>query len=278
MKIWLKIPRFVGDEKAVTLCSTMARKTILVFLALLVTAHAESLKDALDQQYKNRVLALRAPFTARTQKFNSSGQPANIPRKGQWVTYGGIYVEKINLAKDTLRLEGLRVADTGQKKGGKAALVKLEKSLKFEFHLDQPLQSMEDAQAMLGHIFYLDPGDAAEHMKPEIQRYSSIAKGSIHRIDGDAVKDGVKAPKAVYAPEPEFAEEARRARFQGVVYLSIVVDETGNVSLVRLEQPLGMGLDDNAMQGVKTWRFDPARLNGEPVAVEMKIEVSFNLY
>jgi len=39
-----------------------------------------------------------------------------------------------------------------------------------------------------------------------------------------------------------------------------------------------MGLDDNAMQRVKTWRFDPARLNGEPVAVEMNIEVSFNLY
>jgi outer membrane biosynthesis protein TonB len=39
-----------------------------------------------------------------------------------------------------------------------------------------------------------------------------------------------------------------------------------------------MGFDDNAMQGVKTWRFDAARLNGEPVAVEMHIEVSFNLY
>jgi TonB family protein len=39
-----------------------------------------------------------------------------------------------------------------------------------------------------------------------------------------------------------------------------------------------MGLDENAMEGVKRWRFNPATRNGEPVAVEMKIEVSFNLY
>jgi TonB family protein len=251
---------------------------LLAFCLVSLAAQAESVKDSLDQQYKNRVLALRAPLTGRTQKFNSSGQPANMPRKGQWVTYGGIYIEKINVAKDTLRMEGLRVGLTGQKKEGKPVFVKLEKSLKFEFHLDQPLQSIKDAQAMLGNIFYLDPTEAAEHMKPEIQRYSSITKGSIHRIDGDAEKEGVKAPKPIYTPEPEFPEEARRAKFQGVVYLSIVVDETGNVSLVRLERPLGMGFDDNAMQGVKTWRFDAARLSGEPVAVEMHIEVSFNLY
>ncbi|HEX4604250.1 MAG TPA: energy transducer TonB, partial [Candidatus Angelobacter sp.] len=81
-----------------------------------------------------------------------------------------------------------------------------------------------------------------------------------------------------YTPEPEFSEEARRAKFQGSVVLSIIVDETGHISRVRLERPLGKGLDENAMEGVKTWRFDPAKRNGQPVAMEMRIEVSFNLY
>jgi TonB family protein len=260
----------------------MDRKAVFLLLALLlshaVTAHADSVKDALDQKYKKHVFAVRFPFTGSTEKFDSSGQPVKVPNKGQWVTYGGIYIEKINVAKDTLRLEGPRVAVTGQTKDGTPVLLKLEKSLKFEIHLDQPLQSMEDAQAMLGHIFYLDPAEAEKHIKPEIRRYDSVAKGSIHRVDGDTVKDGVKAPKPTYTPEPEFSEEARRAKFQGVVYLSIIVDEAGNVSRVRLERPLGRGLDDNAMQGVKTWRFNPATLEGQQVAVEMKIEVAFNLY
>ncbi|HZI56704.1 MAG TPA: energy transducer TonB [Verrucomicrobiae bacterium] len=265
----------------------MLRKALFLFPALfffnLFIAHADAVKDALDQKYKKHVLAVRIPFTGGTEKFDSSGQPLKVPNKGQWVTYGGIYIEKINISKDTLRLEGPRVADSGQKKDGKPVFIKLEKSLKFELHLDQPLQSMDDAQAMLGHIFYLDPAEAEKHIKPEIRRYESVAKGPIHHV-GEAMKDGVKAsngvkaPNPTYTPEPDFSEEARRAKFQGVVILSIIVDETGNVSQVKLERPLGRGLDDNAMQRVKTWRFDPARLNGEPVAVEMKIEVSFNLY
>lgn len=258
----------------------MNRKAVISLLALFLIqiAYADSVKDALEQKYKKHVLAVRLPLTGRTQKFDSSGQPASLPRRGQWVAYGGIYIEKMDVSRDTLRLEGPRVAVTGQDKDGKPVFMKLEKSLKFELHLDQPLQSMEDAQAMLERVFYLDLSEAAEHIKPEIRRYDSVAKGPIHRVDKDDVKDGVKAPKAIYTPEPAFSEEARRAKFQGVVYLSIIVDETGNVSRVRLERPLGRGLDDNAMQGVKTWRFNPARLEGQPVAVEMKIEVAFNLY
>jgi TonB family protein len=260
----------------------MFRKALFLLPALFffsfAIAHADSVKDALEQKYKKRVLAMRFPFTGGTEKFDSSGQPVKMPNKGQWVTYGGIYIEKINVAKDTLRLEGPRVAFTGQKKDGKPVLMKLEKSLKFEIHLDQPLQSMEDAQPMLAHAFYLDPAETEEHIKPEIRRYESVAKGPIHKVDKDGVRDGVKAPKPTYTPEPEFSEEARRAKFQGVVIVSIIVDETGNVSRVRLDRPLGMGLDDNAMQRVKTWRFDPAKLEGQPVAVEMRIEVAFNLY
>jgi hypothetical protein len=158
----------------------MLRKALFLFSALFLfnfaIAHADSVKDALDQKYKKQVLALRFPLTGRTQKFGSSGQPVKVPNNGQWVTYGGIYIDKINVAKDTLRLDGLRVAVTGQKKEGRPVFVKLEKSLKFEFHLDQPLQSVEDAQAMLGRVFYLDPSEAAEHIKPEIQRYESVAK------------------------------------------------------------------------------------------------------
>lgn len=265
-----------------TLVFVMHRKAVFLFLALsfvhLATAHADDVRDALDQKYKKHILAVRFPFTGSTEKFDSSGQPAKVPKKGQWVTYGGIYIEKINVAKDTLRLEGPRVVMTSQKKDGKPVLLKLEKSLKIEIHLDQPLQSADDAQAMLGRIFYLDPAEAEKYIKPEIRRYDSVAKGPIYQVGKDGEKVGVKPPNATYTPEPEFSEEARRAKFQGLVYLSITVDETGNVSRVRLERPLGMGLDDNAMQRVKTWRFNPSRLEGQPVAVEMKIEVSFNLY
>jgi TonB family protein len=92
------------------------------------------------------------------------------------------------------------------------------------------------------------------------------------------VGDGVSAPRAIYTPEPEFSEEARKAKYQGVVVLNIIVGTDGRVHTPRGVRSLGMGLDEKAIEGVKTWKFDPSKKDGRAVAVEMNIEVAFNLY
>jgi protein TonB len=92
------------------------------------------------------------------------------------------------------------------------------------------------------------------------------------------VGEGVSAPRAIYTPEPEFSEEARKAKYQGVVVLSIIVGTDGRVHNPRVVRALGMGLDEKAIEGVKTWKFDPSKKDGRAVAVEMNIEVAFNLY
>jgi TonB family protein len=89
---------------------------------------------------------------------------------------------------------------------------------------------------------------------------------------------GVNAPKAKSTPEPEFTEIARYEKFRGTVVLNVIVGTDGNVHRIRLVRPLGLGLDEAAETRLKTWRFDPAMREGKPVAVEMNIEVSFNLY
>ena len=92
------------------------------------------------------------------------------------------------------------------------------------------------------------------------------------------VGEGVSAPRPVYTPEPEFSEEARKAKYQGVVVLNIIVGTDGRVHNPRVVRSLGMGLDEKAIEGVKTWKFDPSKKDGRAVAVEMNIEVAFNLY
>ena len=92
------------------------------------------------------------------------------------------------------------------------------------------------------------------------------------------VGEGVSAPRPIFTPEPEFSEEARKAKYQGVVVLNIVVGTDGRVHSPRVVRSLGMGLDEKAIEGVKTWKFDPSKKDGRPVAVEMNIEVAFNLY
>lgn len=97
--------------------------------------------------------------------------------------------------------------------------------------------------------------------------------GGAYRVGG-----GVSAPRAIYQPDPEYSEEARKAKWQGTVILWVVVGPDGRVRDVRIQRSLGMGLDEKAIEAVKTWKFEPAKKDGQPVAVQVNIEVNFRLY
>jgi TonB family protein len=94
----------------------------------------------------------------------------------------------------------------------------------------------------------------------------------VYRVVGD-----VTAPVVVHRVEPEYSEEARRARYQGTVVLEAIIRKDGRVDVVQLVRKLGFGLDQNAIQALKAWRFRPATKNGVPVDVALNIEVRFNL-
>jgi TonB family protein len=97
--------------------------------------------------------------------------------------------------------------------------------------------------------------------------------GGAYRIGG-----GVTAPRLIYSPEPEFSEEARKARYQGTVVLWLVVGPDGHARDVHVQGSLGMGLDEKAMEAISSWRFEPGRKDGIPVAVQVNVEVNFKLF
>ena len=90
-----------------------------------------------------------------------------------------------------------------------------------------------------------------------------------------SVGGGVSAPIPIYSPDPPYSEEARKARFAGTVVVQIIVDIAGNVRDAKVVKPLGLGLDEKAIETLRTWVFKPALRNGTPVNVRMLVEVSF---
>ena len=60
-------------------------------------------------------------------------------------------------------------------------------------------------------------------------------------------------PRLIYGPDPEFSEEARKAKLQGTVVLWVVVGPDGRTHAIRIARSLGMGLDDKAIQAVRLW-------------------------
>lgn len=98
--------------------------------------------------------------------------------------------------------------------------------------------------------------------------------GGLYRVGG-----GVSAPVPLNSVEAEFSDEARRAKYQGVVIISLIVDAQGNPQNPRVVRALGMGLDEKAIEAVRKYKFKPALKDGRtPVPVMINVEVNFRLY
>jgi TonB family protein len=92
-----------------------------------------------------------------------------------------------------------------------------------------------------------------------------------------SVGNGVTAPVPTYKPDPHYSKEALKAKYEGTVVLWITIDASGAVTECRVVKPLGLGLDEQAVETVKTWKFNPATKEGAPVPVRVMVEVSFKL-
>jgi TonB family protein len=124
-----------------------------------------------------------------------------------------------------------------------------------------------------GHGTGIGPGDGA-----------GLGRGKDGGIGGggDVVYEGpagggVTAPTLVAKIEPEYSEEARKARLQGAVMLRIEVNTRGQAQHITVRQSLGLGLDERAIEAVGKWRFNPGKVNGRPAVVVAYVEVNFRL-
>ena len=112
------------------------------------------------------------------------------------------------------------------------------------------------------------PGDGAGFG----QGFGGGVGEGVYRIGG-----GVSSPALLTKIEPEYSEEARKAKYQGTVLLYIEVDPQGRATNIRVARSLGLGLDEKAIEAVKHWKFKPGYKDGKPVTVAATVEVNFRL-
>jgi protein TonB len=137
-----------------------------------------------------------------------------------------------------------------------------------------PLPSFGDPGRMAG-----PPGTTAGHSGAGPGGLGMSANGGGNCLTGACGHGGdVTEPVPIYEPDPQYSNAARKAKFQGTVIVAVVIGVDGHVYNPRILRPLGLGLDQKALEAVKLWRFEPARRNGQPVQVAADIEVNFHLY
>lgn len=95
----------------------------------------------------------------------------------------------------------------------------------------------------------------------------------------NAGSGGYGYPKCLYCPRPDYTDEAMKVKIQGAVLLMVTITKDGRVTDVHVVKGLGFGLDEKAIEVVRTWRLQPAAgPDGRPAAVRTPIEADFHLY
>jgi TonB family protein len=130
--------------------------------------------------------------------------------------------------------------------------------------LDEQQRWRDEAARLDQRVMELRRANAAR------QAETAAAEDGLLRVGGDVTK-----PEKISGDPPVSTEVARRARVYGTVILTVVIDEEGNVKDARVLKGLPMGLDQAAMEAVKTWKFKPATLHDKPVEVIYNVSVDF---
>lgn len=277
----------------------MRRRAFCAFTVLacaLATAAAggdQNLTAALGERYQNKILFFRHFYLSNSQEYDSEGKAIKDMAEGSWALYGQMQVEKIVLSKDKLQLEGDRVFPRFDGQTEHLRFARAPEKVKVTLHLRSPLATVEEAAAVLGKVFtvteeerislvpaqwrpYLTGDSIAQDDKNDAKPadVESPTNGKLFHL-GDS---GITPPQILSQPVPEFADEARKKSYAGVVGLNIVVDEMGRVRNVSVVHSLDKEMDERAIESVKRWRFRPAKKDGVPVPVAVYIEVDFHLH
>ena len=91
-------------------------------------------------------------------------------------------------------------------------------------------------------------------------------------------EDSETPPRVITRSEPEYTDEARRKKVNGTVVLSFTVGTDGLARDITVDKKLGYGLDERAVETLKTWKFEPATKDGQPVEKHISVEMTFKVY
>jgi protein TonB len=87
----------------------------------------------------------------------------------------------------------------------------------------------------------------------------------------------IESPVAVRKVDPGYPADARRDKIEGTVFLYVLIRPDGSVENVHVVRSVHAAIDQRAVEAFQSWRFDPGRKNGSPVALEVVVEIPFRL-
>ncbi len=272
-----KLPPLVLESKPIAVVDRMAVKRDPKSTAVAVVTHVVVIGlivFLVGRQVKNYIAPKNEMVTAL-----EAPPPIKIPPKAQIMGGGGGQKSPTPVAQgrlpkfDTQQITPPKAPPLEQPKIAIEPTIVMQKDLKMANNsmpnIGDPRSTLVGTGLGTGSGTGIGNGNGA-----------GLGAGSGGNTGGGAMRigGGVSAPVPISMPDPEFSEEARKAKVAGNVLVYLWVDQNGNPTHVRVIRGIGMGLDEKAMEAVRQYKFKPARKDGKPVTVEMNVEVNFQIF
>ncbi len=266
------------------------------FVLQVAGARANSdLNQQLNLNYRDKTFFIRGFYKDSHLKYTSAGEPTGNAHTGYWTVDGGVQIRKITVSGSRLRVQAERLFLDAE--AGQAMVFRLgQKWVDLDAELDPQHVQMADVDALIAKIFLTGHDNlldlVPDYWKPclvaalavptskdrgwQQTSFSSQPGEEAQELIHHAREKGIVPPRPTRSPDAEFSEQARSLHATGIVTLTLTVDQSGHTRSVRIVHPRGLGLDERAVEKVKTWEFVPASKDGKPVNVEVAVEMDFH--
>jgi TonB family protein len=278
----------------------LRRTLVCLFICFPLLCAADSSKSV-AHDLKGKTVYLRGMYAENDLNFDARGNPTTPATPGPF-SISAIRVDETHLAGTTLEIEGRRIVlinagttdppqpgdirfvptapvhivITGDPAHPESLASAVSKVLALS--LDDALagKTEEQRKAELFTLALLPPPNQPSP-PPDSEIPDPANPGSPIRVY-KAGEPGMTNPRAIYSVNPEFTDNARKKKINGSCILELIVDTNGFPIRVRMIRSIDPGLNENAIAAVSQYRFSPALIDGNPVPVEVKMEVTFRIY
>jgi TonB family protein len=244
-------------------------------------ANLQVIGSALNDAYKNREMMQRVFYSGSMVRYAADGSFAKGGKPGPWTLDSSILCRSIRMKAKELVIRGNRVYFAYDENKKKLEPF-LGPNVSVDIAADPATVSIASLQESIAKVFVTGSEHREAFMPGYWQPYLRSAVAAPRRSSSQPRSTpkptpNLVFPRPLYDPKPHYTPEARQAHIQGSDVLKVVIGADGKVSSDSIVKPLGMGLDDNAAETVRTWKFKPATRNGVPVDVKVTVVVTFRL-
>jgi len=265
------------------------------FVPRVSTLNAQTVRDKdiqkqLEAKFKNAPLIIRHFYSGENLEYNSEGILVSGGEPGAWTINAYFAPEKIKLSKKSIKISGKRIWWTYDDLKNMSKLYRAPDDVKIEISRSPEQGELSGIMASLAAVFLKIDEPLEDFVPPywkkAIQRgfdakqaRQDKAKQDCGTCAKEQSEEHISPSVIKYQLMPVYTAAARKNRIEGTVILEVIIDENGVAKVTDILQPLGMGLDDSAVNAVeKMWKFAPATRGGIPIPQNAEIEVTFRLY